>query len=58
LKIVKIAALWRLGVVERGRMYFWKLVIFCMLTSPKKLPLAVTLAIYGFHFRQVIKTLG
>ncbi len=52
------AALWRLGVVERGRMYFWKLVIFCMFTSPKKLPLAVTLAIYGFHFRQVVKTLG
>jgi hypothetical protein len=33
-------------------------IFFCMLTSPKKLPLAVTLAIYGFHFRQVIKTLG
>ncbi|MBN2527045.1 MAG: DUF4070 domain-containing protein [Deltaproteobacteria bacterium] len=53
-----VLALWILGIVERGRAYFWKLVIYCMFTCPKKLPLAVTLAIYGFHFRCVTNSLS
>ncbi len=44
---------WILGVKERGRQYFWKLVFWTMLKRPREFPMSITLAIYGFHFRQV-----
>ena len=50
-------ALWRavlrLGVVDRGRRFFWKLVFYVLRDSPRKFPLAISLAIQGFHFRKV-----
>ena len=51
-----IRSIWLLGVVEKGRSYYWKLIIYTLKTCPAKLHLAVTLAIYGFHFRRIIKT--
>jgi radical SAM superfamily enzyme YgiQ (UPF0313 family) len=47
---------WVLGIVEKGKRYYWKLVFLSAFRYPKKFPLAIRLAIYGFHFRQVIKT--
>jgi radical SAM superfamily enzyme YgiQ (UPF0313 family) len=44
---------WILGVKEMGRQYFWKLVFWTMLKRPRQFPMSITLAIYGFHFRQV-----
>ncbi len=49
-------SLWVLGVLERGRSYFWRLLLFVLRECPEKFSLAVTLAIYGFHFRRVIRT--
>jgi len=46
-----------LGIVEKGRRYFWKLIIFSLLKYPQKFALAITMAIYGFHFRRVVETI-
>jgi hypothetical protein len=45
----------RLGVIGRERFQFWKLLSWTLLRRPGLFPLAVTLAIYGHHFRKVCK---
>lgn len=45
--------IWKLGVVEKGRNYFWKLLVLSLFKYPKKLSIAMTLAVYGFHFRKI-----
>jgi radical SAM superfamily enzyme YgiQ (UPF0313 family) len=47
--------MWFMGVREKGRRYFWRLMASTLFTRPKSLPLLVTLSIYGYHFRRVIK---
>ncbi len=44
---------WFLGVKEKGRRYYWKLVISTLLKKPRSFPLAISLSVYGFHFRKV-----
>ena len=48
---------WRLGIIGKGRLAYWKL-IFWSLRSPQYLHLAVTLAICGFHFRTMFESYG
>ncbi len=43
----------RLGIVGRERIEYWKLVVWTLFRRPKLLPMAVTLAIYGYHFRMI-----
>jgi radical SAM superfamily enzyme YgiQ (UPF0313 family) len=43
----------RLGVVGRERVEYWKLLAWTLVRRPRALPLAVTLAIYGYHFRMI-----
>ncbi len=50
-----LRSIWKLGIVEKGRTFYWKLVFFTLLRHPKKFPAAITMAIYGFHFRKVIQ---
>jgi radical SAM superfamily enzyme YgiQ (UPF0313 family) len=45
---------WQLGFMEKGNRYYWKLLLLSLFKYPKKLPLAVTMAGYGFHFRQIV----
>lgn len=52
-----IKSLWILGIVEKGRRYFWSLIITSIVKYPTKFTLAVTMAIYGFHFRRVIEAI-
>ena len=42
-----------LGVRDRGRFQYWKLLFWSLFRRPKLFPMAVTFAIYGFHFRKV-----
>jgi len=42
----------RPGGVERA--HDWGLLLWTLFRRPRLFPLAITLAIYGFHFRQVI----
>ncbi len=45
--------LWKLGIRERGKRYFWKLFAVSLFKYPKKFPVAMTFAVYGFHFRKI-----
>jgi radical SAM superfamily enzyme YgiQ (UPF0313 family) len=44
-----------LGVVGRERFHYWKMLFWTSFNRPQALPLAVTLAIYGHHFRKVCR---
>lgn len=48
----------RLGVLGRERFHYWRLLLWTFLRCPSQLSLAVTLSIYGYHFRMVSKGLG
>jgi radical SAM superfamily enzyme YgiQ (UPF0313 family) len=48
-----IRSAWALGVREKGRIQYWNLVIWILLRTPRTFPLAMTLAMQGFHFRKV-----
>jgi len=47
-----------LGVVGKERLYFWKLFFWSLMRKPKLFPLAITYAIYGFHFRKVVEQIS
>lgn len=49
--------LWKIGIMEKGRKHFWKLFAFSLFKHPQKFPIAMTLSVYGFHFRRVAATL-
>jgi hypothetical protein len=42
-----------LGIRSRGRIYYWKLLLWSLFKRPEFFPLAITLAVQGFHFRKV-----
>lgn len=43
----------RLGVLGKERFHYWRLLLWTFFRRPRLLPDAVTLAIYGYHFRKV-----
>jgi len=45
----------RLGVIGKERFLYWKTLFWTLLRRPGLLPLAITLAIYGHHFRKVCR---
>ncbi len=45
----------RLGIIGRERLEYWKLFFWTLFRRPKLFPLAITFAIYGYHFRQVVE---
>jgi radical SAM superfamily enzyme YgiQ (UPF0313 family) len=45
----------RIGVFGKERIQYWNLVVWTLCRCPKLLPLAITLAIHGHHFRKVCK---
>lgn len=44
---------WYLGVLDKGRKYYWRLVLKTLFKQPALLVDALTLAVYGFHFRRI-----
>jgi radical SAM superfamily enzyme YgiQ (UPF0313 family) len=48
-------SIYHLGIISSGRYYYWKLLLWSRFRKPKLFPLAITLAIYGYHFRKVSK---
>jgi radical SAM superfamily enzyme YgiQ (UPF0313 family) len=48
-----VRSMFRLGVVEEGRLPFWGLFFWALARRPRQFSTAITLAIYGFHFRRV-----
>ncbi|GAB7025935.1 B12-binding domain-containing radical SAM protein [Geotalea toluenoxydans] len=56
-----LPALWKsiffLGVLGKERVQFWNLFFWSLLRKPRLFPLAITYAIYGFHFRKITEKL-
>ena len=44
-------SIYHLGIKGCGRRHYWHLLLWTAIRRPKAFPLAVTLAIYGYHFR-------
>ena len=43
----------RLGILGKERFHYWKLLLWTLRKRPELMPLAITFAIYGHHFRKV-----
>jgi radical SAM superfamily enzyme YgiQ (UPF0313 family) len=54
--IAFLRANWRIGIIEKGKMYYWML-LFWAIRSPRRFMLAVRLSIYGFHFRKMLQNI-
>lgn len=52
-----VCSIWQLGIREKGKRFYWKLFFFGLFRHPRKFHLAITLAIYGFHFRRIVETI-
>lgn len=52
-KMALFHALYRLGLLGRERLYFWQVLLWTLCKRPRLFPQAVTLAIYGYHFRTI-----
>lgn len=50
-------SIWKLGVLEKGRHYYWRLFFSTLFRYPRKFPTAITMAIYGYHFRKVVRAI-
>jgi len=48
---------YRLGILGRERWHYWKLLFWTRFRRPQLFNEAVTLAIYGYHFRKIFKKL-
>jgi hypothetical protein len=53
--IALFRSVYQLGIKGTERAHYWALLLWALLRRPELFPLAVTLAIYGFHFRQVVE---
>ncbi|MBW2338980.1 MAG: B12-binding domain-containing radical SAM protein [Deltaproteobacteria bacterium] len=42
-----------LGIIERERLYYWRLFMWSLFRRPQLFHLALTFAVYGFHFRKI-----
>jgi radical SAM superfamily enzyme YgiQ (UPF0313 family) len=50
-----IMSIFVLGIKEKERFHYWRLFLWSLFSRPRLAPLAVTFAIYGFHFRRVFE---
>jgi radical SAM superfamily enzyme YgiQ (UPF0313 family) len=50
-----IMSIFVLGIKEKERFHYWRLFLWSVFSRPRLAPLAVTFAIYGFHFRKVFE---
>jgi hypothetical protein len=53
-----IKSVWFLGVMEKGRKYYWKLIISTLFKHPRAFPLSISLSVFGFHFRKIAEKLS
>jgi radical SAM superfamily enzyme YgiQ (UPF0313 family) len=43
----------RLGVLGKERFHYWQLILWTLARKPSQFSLAVTLSIYGYHYRKI-----
>jgi len=51
-----VKSIFRLGITGPKRRHYWGLFFWSIFRRPKLFPLAITFAIYGFHFRKIIES--
>lgn len=51
--MVFFRSVYQLGIRGTERAHYWALLFWALFRRPELFPLAVTLAIYGFHYRLV-----
>jgi len=49
-------SIWRIGMVEKGKMHYWLLLMWSF-GDLRRLPLVVRYSIFGFHFRKILKSI-
>ena len=50
-----VKSIWVLGIVEKGRRYYWRLLAWTLIKHPRSFAMSITLSIYCFHFRKIVK---
>jgi len=48
-----LKSIWILGLMGKERLYYWKLISWTLVRRPRFFGLAISFAIYGFHFRKI-----
>jgi len=48
-----LSSIWLLGIKQKGRRYFWKLLLWCLVRRPVMFPYAVGFSFIGLHFRSL-----
>jgi radical SAM superfamily enzyme YgiQ (UPF0313 family) len=48
-----LKSIWVLGIKGKERLHYWKLISWTLVRHPRFFNLAISFAIYGFHFRKV-----
>lgn len=48
-------SMFRLGIIESERVYYWRLFFWSLFRRPRFFPKAIAYAIYGYHFRKVFE---
>jgi len=48
-----LKSIWVLGIKGKERLYYWRLISWTLIRRPRFLSLAISFAIYGFHFRKI-----
>ncbi|MBW1668544.1 MAG: DUF4070 domain-containing protein [Deltaproteobacteria bacterium] len=49
-----LRSVWVLGVVEKGKRYYWQLFFLSLFKYRRKFSLAMMMAVYGLHFRRIV----
>ncbi len=50
-----LSSFWYLGIREKGQLHYWRLLTRTLLRQPRHFPLAVSLAVYGYHCRKLLE---
>ncbi len=53
-----IKSVFIIGLVNKGRIDYWKLLLWTLFRRPASIVDAITFAIYGYHFRKVFGLTG
>ena len=48
-----LKSIWVLGIQGKERLYYWKLISWTLARRPRFFSIAISFAIYGFHFRKI-----
>jgi radical SAM superfamily enzyme YgiQ (UPF0313 family) len=51
-------SIWLLGIKGKERIHYWKLILWTLVKRPHFFGMAISFAIYGFHFRKIVRNLN